>query len=236
MIPLRDSVPARSLPGVTWALIGVNVFVFLHELALGPGLDEFLRTWGFIPARYFHLAVTDPGNWAGRTLPLVTSMFLHGGWAHLLGNMLYLWIFGDNVEDRLGHVRYLVFYLLSGMAAGLAQAYLYPDSAVPTIGASGAISGVLGAYLVLFPTARVLTLIPLLFFFPVVEVPAALYLGFWFLMQLLSGVLDLGLGGGGGGVAVWAHVGGFLVGMALVPLLRRRRSYPRVWRDQYAAW
>lgn len=235
MIPLRDSVLSRSLPVVTWVLIALNVGVFFHELALGPGLDEFLRTWGFIPARYFHLAATDPGHWVGRALPLVTSMFLHGGWAHLLGNMLYLWIFGDSVEDRLGHGRYLIFYLLVGLAAGLAQAYLYPESSVPTIGASGAISGVLGAYLVLFPTARVLTLVPLLFYFPVVEVPAALYLGFWFLTQLLNGLLDLGLGGGGGGVAVWAHVGGFVVGMALVPLLRRR-DYPRVWRDQYAAW
>jgi len=235
VIPLRDSVPSRSQPVVTWVLITINACVFFNELALGPGLDGFLQTWGFVPARYFFLAATDPGNWVGRALPLVTSMFLHGGWAHLIGNMLYLWIFGDNVEDRLGHVRYLAFYLLVGVAAGLAQAYLYPESSVPTVGASGAISGVLGAYLVLFPYARVLTLVPFLLFFPVVELPAVLYLGFWFLMQLLNGTLALGLAGEGGGVAWWAHVGGFVVGMALVPLLRRRRSYPREWRDQYAA-
>ncbi len=237
MIPLRDSVPARSQPVVTWALIGVNVWVFLYELSLGPVLDGFIRTWGFVAARYFHLAETASADWVGRCLPLVTSMFLHGGWGHLLGNMLYLWIFGDNVEDRLGHLRYLAFYLLAGMAAGLAQAYLYPDSSVPTVGASGAISGVLGGYLVLFPYARVLTLVPFfIFFFPVVEVPAVLYLGFWFLMQLLSGTLALALAGQAGGVAWWAHVGGFVVGMALVSLLRRRRSYPRVWRDEYAPW
>jgi len=236
MIPLRDSVPNRSLPVVTWALIGVNVFVFLQEVALGPELDGFIRTWGFVPARYFLLAQTDPGDWVDRFMPLGTSMFLHAGWTHLIGNMLYLWIFGDNVEDRLGHVRYLAFYLATGVAAGLTQAYLYPHSALPTVGASGAISGVLGAYLVLFPHARVLTLVPFVLFFPVVELPAVLYLGFWFLMQLTSGTLALTIAGDAGGVAWWAHVGGFVVGMALVPLLRRRQSYPPAWRDQYAPW
>jgi membrane associated rhomboid family serine protease len=236
MIPLRDSVPSRSWPGVTYALIAVNVWIFLYELALGPELEEFIRTWSFIPARYFLIAEIDPMDWTGRYVPLVTSMFLHGGWAHLIGNMVYLWIFGDNVEDQLGHLRYIGFYLVAGLGAGLAQAYLYPDSAVPTIGASGAISGVLGAYLVLFPHARVLTLVPIIFLlFPVVEVPAVLYLGFWFLMQVVSGALAFGYGEGGG-VAWWAHVGGFIVGMALVPLLRRRWSYPRVWRDEYAPW
>jgi membrane associated rhomboid family serine protease len=237
MIPLRDSVPAQSWPVVTWTLIGLNVWVFLNEVLLGPEVEAFVQTWGFIPARYFFVAAVDPSDWIGRYLPLFTSMFLHGGWAHLIGNMVYLWIFGDNVEDRLGHLRYLAFYLVAGVGAGLAHAYLFPDSAVPTVGASGAISGILGAYLVLFPRARVLTLIPLVFiFFHIVELPAVLYLGFWFLMQLLSGTLALGLAGEGGGVAWWAHVGGFIVGMTLVPLLRRRRSYPRVWRDQYAAW
>jgi membrane associated rhomboid family serine protease len=159
----------------------------------GPRVDleAFIQVWGFVPARYFLLAATAPGEWADRYVPLFSSMFLHGGWAHLIGNMIYLWIFGDNVEDRLGHLRYLVFYLLSGVAAALAQAYLFPDSTIPTVGASGAISGVLGAFLVLFPTARVFTLVPLLLFFPVVELPAVLYLGFWFLMQLMSGTVSL---------------------------------------------
>jgi membrane associated rhomboid family serine protease len=169
-------------------------------------------------------------------VPLFSSMFLHGGWAHLIGNMIYLWIFGDNVEDRLGHLRYLGFYLLSGVVAALVQGHLFPDSTIPTVGASGAISGVLGAFLVLFPTARVFTLIPLLLFFPVMELPAMLYLGIWFLMQLMSGTVSLAVVQDAGGVAWWAHVGGFVVGLVLTPLLRRRQSYPRVWRDQYAPW
>lgn len=159
MIPLRDSVPARTWPVVTYLLIGANVWVFVYELGLGPDLEPFLRTWGFVPRRYFDPAA-DP---LARHLPLLTSMFLHGGWAHLLGNLVYLWIFGDNVEDRLGHLRYLAFYLATGVAAGLVHAYLYPESLVPTVGASGAISGVLGGYFVLFPRARVLALVPLAF-------------------------------------------------------------------------
>jgi len=234
MIPLRDSVPARTWPVVTYLLIGANVWVFVYELGLGPDLEPFLWTWGFVPRRYFDPAAADP---LGRHLPLLTSMFLHGGWAHLLGNMVYLWIFGDNVEDRLGHLRYLAFYLATGVAAGLAHAYLNPESAVPTVGASGAISGVLGGYFMLFPRARVLALVPLVFVFvEVVELPAVLYLGFWFLMQFLSGTLALALGGEAGGVAWWAHVGGFVAGMVLARVVRRRRSYPRVWADQYAPW
>jgi rhomboid family protein len=236
MIPVGDSVPSRSWPMVTWGLIGINVWMFLYEVLLGPELEAFVRVWGFVPARYFVLAEVAPWDWAGRYLPLLTSMFLHGGWGHLLGNMVYLWIFGDNVEDRLGHLRYLAFYLLTGVAAALAQGYLYPDSTLPTVGASGAISGVLGAFFVMFPFARVYTLVPFLFFFPVMQLPAAVYLGFWFLMQLMSGTVALTLASDAGGVAWWAHVGGFVVGIVLAPLLRRRQSYPRVWRDEYAPW
>jgi membrane associated rhomboid family serine protease len=237
VIPLGDSIHVRSWPVVTYALIGINVWVFLYEVALGPELDAFIRVWGFVPADYFARASIDPGGWVDRDLPLLTSMFLHGGWSHLLGNMVYLWTFGDNVEDRLGHLRYLAFYLLTGIGASLAHAHLHPDSLVPTIGASGAISGVLGGFFVLFPHARVVTLVPLVFvFFHVVELPAVLYLGFWFLMQFLSGALAFVVAGEAGGVAWWAHVGGFVAGMALVPLLRRRRSYPRVWADQRATW
>ncbi|HEX9419396.1 MAG TPA: rhomboid family intramembrane serine protease [Methylomirabilota bacterium] len=236
MIPIGDSVPNSSWPVVTWGLIGLNVWVFLYEVTLGPDLEAFIQTWAFIPAQYFLLADTAPGEWAARYVPIFSSMFLHGGWAHLIGNMVYLWIFGDNVEDRLGHFRYLAFYLLSGVAAALVQAHLHPDSAIPTVGASGAISGILGAYLVLFPTARVYTLVPLLLFFPVLEFPAVLYLGIWFLMQLVSGTASLTLAADAGGVAWWAHVGGFVVGVVLAPILRRRESYPKVWRDQYAPW
>jgi membrane associated rhomboid family serine protease len=236
MIPIGDSVPIRCWPVVTWGLIAINALVFFHELSLGPALEPFLRTWGFVPADYFLLGQTAPEAWVERYVPLVSSMFLHGGWAHLIGNMIYLWIFGDNVEDRLGHLRYLGFYLLSGVVAALVQAHLFPSSTIPTVGASGAISGVLGAFLVLFPTARVFTLVPLLLFFPIVQLPAVLYLGFWFLMQLMSGTASLALASDAGGVAWWAHVGGFVVGLVLAPLLRRRQSYPQVWRDQYVPW
>ena len=236
MIPLRDSIPSRSWPVVTYLLIGLNVWVFLYEVALGPDLDAFLRTWGLVPADYFALARV-PGAGAERYLPLLTSMFLHGGWLHLIGNMMYLWIFGDNVEDRLGHLRYLLFYLVTGLGAALVHAYLHPESTVPTLGASGAISGVLGGYLLLFPHARVLTLVPIVFIFvQIVEVPAVLYLGFWFLIQLVAGTLAFALADGAGGVAWWAHVGGFTVGLILVPLLLPRRSYPRVWRTEVGPW
>jgi membrane associated rhomboid family serine protease len=238
MIPLRDSVHADRWPLVTYGLIAVNVWMFLYEVALGRQLDLFLHAYGFIPARYFWLAEVAPEAWFDRHLPLFTSMFLHGGWGHLLGNMVYLWIFGDNVEDRLGPGRYLVFYVLSGVGAGLAHGYLHPTSTVPTVGASGAISGVLGAYLVLFPQARVLTLVPILFVFvDIVEIPAVLYLGLWFLMQLVSGAVAV-LGGAAGGVAWWAHIGGFVLGAALAPLLRRRRELRgrQIWIERYEPW
>ena len=234
MIPLRDSLRPRSRPVVTWVLIGLNVWMFLYELTLGVHLGGFIEAWGFVPLRYFFLAEAAPSDWAARYAPLLTSMFLHGGWMHLLGNMVYLWIFGDNVEDRLGHVRYLAFYVVAGVGAALAHAYLHPASEVPTVGASGAISGVLGAYLMLFPFARVLTLVPIVFFFVhVVEVPAALYLGLWLVMQLVSGTLAMA-SGDAGGVAWWAHVGGFALGAVLAPLVRRRWSYPRQWQAEYA--
>jgi membrane associated rhomboid family serine protease len=238
MFPLRDSVPVHRWPVVTWLLIGMNVWAFLNELLLGPELEAFVRTWGFIPARYFALAALNPEDWVGRYLPILTSMFLHGGWLHLLGNMLFLWIFGDNVEERLGHLRYLGFYLMTGVAAALVHAHLAPDSTIPTVGASGAISGVLGAYAVLFPRARVYTLVPFVFLFVgIVEVPAAVYLGLWFAMQLLNGAVSLAIPVEvSGGVAWWAHIAGFVTGAALVSLLRVRRPERRRWRPEYAPW
>jgi membrane associated rhomboid family serine protease len=234
VIPLGVSVPVRRWPLVTWALVGINVWVFLHELALGPELEGFIRKWGFVPAHYFYLAEIAPDAWAERTLPILTSMFVHGGWMHLVGNMVYLWMFGDKVEDRLGHLRYLVLYVLGGVGAALAHAYTNTDSVAPTVGASGAISAVLGCFLVLLPHARVLTLIPLVFiFFHIVELPAMLYLGFWLLMQVLSGALSLALVGDAGGVAWWAHVGGFVVGMLVAAAFRPWRARPRAWRDRY---
>jgi membrane associated rhomboid family serine protease len=223
LIPLRDTVRSRTAPVVTVALIAVNVLVFLHEVALGPYLERFVMAYGLIPGRL----VDWPGDPLdpARFLPLLTSMFWHGGWLHLLGNMLYLWIFGDNVEDRLGHFRYLLFYLAAGIAAALTQVALNPTSALPTVGASGAIAGVLGAYLISYPRARVLTFVPLFIFPWFVEIPAFAYLILWFLMQLLAGIGSLGAPETGG-VAVWAHVGGFVAGVVLVKLMEpaRRRE------------
>jgi len=211
VMPLRDINPSRTFPVVNITLIAINVLAFLYELSLGPGLERFILQAAFIPSEYF-----APGNTIADARSVLTSMFLHGGFMHLIGNMLYLWIFGDNLEDRFGHLRYLVFYLLSGWVATLAHAYLEPTSTMPAIGASGAISGVLGAYLVLFPRARVLTLIPLGFYTRLAEMPALLVLGFWFVLQLFSGMAALtARGAQAGGVAWWAHIGGFVAGMVL---------------------
>ena len=230
MIPIRDTIPSRTAPVVTVALIILNVIVFLHEAALGPYLERFVMAYGLVPRRFVYW----PGNPLdpARFLPLLTSMFWHGGWLHLLGNMLYLWIFGDNVEDKLGHFRYLLFYLLAGVVAALTQVMLDPASTLPTIGASGAIAGVLGAYLVSYPRARVLTLIPIIIFPWFVEIPAFIYLVFWFLLQLIAGVGQLGLPQTGG-VAVWAHIGGFIAGVVLVKLMEPARRRPTPVRDLY---
>jgi membrane associated rhomboid family serine protease len=222
VIPLRDTQRSLTAPVVTVALIAVNAMVFLHEIALGPYLEHFVFAYGLIPRRFVYWpgAPLDPL----RFLPLLTSMFWHGGWLHLLGNMLYLWIFGDNVEDRLGHLRYLMFYVLAGAAAGLTQVVLNPTSTLPTIGASGAIAGVLGAYLITFPRSRVLTFFPPIWFF---QLPAFAYLVFWFLLQLLEGIGSLGAPADTGGVAVWAHVGGFVAGALLIKLMAPPRRRPR---------
>ena len=223
MIPLRDTVRTRTVPIVNYLLIVACGVVFLLELSLGPRIGPFVRTFGVVPAS-ISAAHREGGFHPGAYLPLVTSMFLHGGWLHLIGNMLYLYIFGDNVEDRLGHFGYLIFYALSGIGAGLTQVYFMPDSVAPLIGASGAIAGVLGAYFLLYPRARVLTMIPLFVFFPVVEVSAFFFLGFWFIMQFLQATFSAGRELTGG-VAWWAHAGGFLVGAVLLPffLLAKRK-------------
>ncbi|HXF61012.1 MAG TPA: rhomboid family intramembrane serine protease [Caldilineaceae bacterium] len=231
MIPLQDTVPARNLPLINWLLILGNVAVFLFEVSLGPQLEPFVYAYGVLPVRF--LTVGGLGEW----LTLFSSMFLHAGWWHLASNLLALFIFGDNVEDRMGHLRYLVFYLLTGATAGLVHIYTNAGSSVPTIGASGAISGVLGAYLILFPTARVITFVPLFFLPWFVEVPALIYLGLWFLSQLLNGLFALGIGYQAyGGVAWWAHAGGFIAGMALVQLFARRPQTPQWYPDEYWPW
>jgi membrane associated rhomboid family serine protease len=226
VIPIRDTIRSRTAPVVTVALIVVNVLVFFHEIALGPYVERFVYAYGLIPRRFVYWpgAPLDPL----RFLPLFTSMFWHGGWLHLISNMLYLWIFGDNVEDRLGHLRFLLFYVAAGAAAGLTHVALGPTSTLPTVGASGAIAGVLGAYLVTFPRARVLTFVPVFFLPWFVEVPAFIYLVFWFLLQLLEGIGSLGAPVETGGVAVWAHIGGFVAGVVLMKLIQpiRRRPHP----------
>lgn len=218
MIPLKDTIPSRTFPIGNTLLIVLNIVVYIYQVSLGPRLNEFIGTYGLVP---FHF--NSSHVWIDRWLPLVTSMFLHGGLFHVAGNMLYLYIFGDNVEDRLGHGRYLLFYLLTGALAGLSQVQFSPVSPVPIIGASGAVAGVLGAYFFLFPRARVLTLVPFFFFIQILRIPAFFFLLFWFLMQFLYGASSLAAGlGASGGVAWWAHVGGFLAGVFLVMLLKRR--------------
>ena len=202
----------------------MNCAVFLYQLSLGARLTDFVYTHGVIPFRFLHIIPSEPGE----LMTPLSAMFLHGGWGHLLGNMLYLYIFGNNVEDRLGRGRYLLFYLACGVASFLAQIVFQSNSMVPNVGASGAIAGVLGAYFLLFPRARVLTLVPLFFFFPVVEIPAFFFLGFWFLIQFLSGAATIGRTSAlTGGVAWWAHIGGFLAGMLLLKLLLPRGSASR---------
>nr|BAL57496.1 rhomboid family protein [uncultured Chloroflexota bacterium] len=209
MLPLYDTIPSRRWPLVNWMLILANVIVFFFEIGLGETLlQRFIFTWGLVPVRLFR----DPiHSWH----TIFSSMFLHGGWFHLLSNMWILFIFGDNVEDRLGHARYLLFYLLSGVAAALLQAFLMPLSRVPMVGASGAIAGILGAYMILFPYSRIVSLIPFFFFLTTAEIPAVIYLGFWFLSQLYSGLFSLA-GAPASGIAWWAHIGGFLFGLLMI--------------------
>jgi membrane associated rhomboid family serine protease len=212
MIPLRDVIPSRTTPYITVTIIILNVLAWLFELALPADVRTlFLQVYGVVPAD-FHATT------------LITSMFLHGGWMHVLGNMWYLWIFGDNVEDRLGHGRFIVFYLLCGIIAALGQIAIDPGSTLPTIGASGAIAGVMGAYFVLYPRSRVLTLIPLIIFWEIIELPAIVLLGFWFVIQLFSaGTIAVTASTGGGGVAFAAHVAGFVVGMIGGLVFRKRQ-------------
>jgi membrane associated rhomboid family serine protease len=218
MIPLRDVIPSRTTPYVTVTIIVLNALAWVFELSLPhDDLNEFLTVYGVVPA-YF--------AWP----TLITSMFLHGGWMHVIGNMWYLWIFGDNVEDSLGHGRFIVFYLLCGIVAAFGQILIEPSSTLPTIGASGAIAGVMGAYFVLYPQSRVLTLLTLIIFWEVVELPAIVLLGFWFLMQLFSaGTIAMTASTGGGGVAFMAHVAGFLFGVAGVFVFRKRQRSQEWW-------
>jgi membrane associated rhomboid family serine protease len=215
MFPLADVIPSRTTPVVTVTLIALNAVAFLYELTLtDDDLQLFVQSFGVVPA-YF--------SWSSA----VTSMFLHGGWLHFLGNMLYLWIFGDNVEDRLGHGWFVVFYGLCGVAAAVGQTATQPYSLVPMIGASGAIAGVMGAYFVLYPHSRVLTAVFILLFIDLIEIPAIFFLGIWFLMQFFSGVGSIGADSAVGGVAFWAHVVGFIAGAGIGALWRAGEASKR---------
>jgi len=226
MIPLRDTIRTRTVPFVTRLLVAANVAVFLLELLQGDNLDAFLETFAFIPLRFFHPELAG-WTFSNAVVTIFTAMFLHGGLLHLFGNMLFLWIFGDNVEDALGHFRFLAFYLVAGVCATMLQAFLSPSSTIPNLGASGAIAGVLGAYLVYYPRARIVTVVPLFILFPVVEVPAGLYLLGWFALQFWMGSQQLTHAGRApasqGGVAFWAHVGGFAVGVVWALIVRPAR-------------
>ena len=234
MIPLKDDIPSRSAPVVTWILIVLNVAVYIYQLSLGLGIDTggraaaeaFIFEFGATPCRL--TGTCDRGDFPSPYVTIFTSMFLHGSPLHVGGNMLYLWIFGDNVEDTLGHGRFLGFYLLSGVAAAVAQTITSPTSATPMIGASGAVSGVLGAYLLLFPYATILTLVIFGFFVRSVHIPAVIVLGFWIVLQLINGWLTVSASAMGrgetGGVAWFAHIGGFLAGMVLLLLFRPRTN------------
>jgi membrane associated rhomboid family serine protease len=230
-LPLRDLNPTERFPFVTIGLIALNVIVFLYELALGSRLGSFIAAYGAVPYEITHFADlvgTDPDtaivHFPGPPIPQLTlfsSMFIHGGFLHIIGNMLYLWIFGNNIEDILGPGKFLLFYLVCGLAAAFGQIIPSPNSTVPMVGASGAVAGVLGAYLIAYPHARVLTLVFLFFFIRVMMIPAGVLLVFWFVIQAFSGVASLGAGGGG--VAWFAHIGGFIAGVVLIKIMAGQR-------------
>jgi len=226
MIPLRDDIPSSKFPAATLSIIVINVFVFLYELRLGSHLEDLLTSFAVIPAVYTNPDVGHFYTASQKLFAFFSSMFLHGGWLHLLGNMWTLWIFGDNVEDRLGRTRYVTLYLGGGIAAALMHIFTNANSPVPTIGASGAIAAVMGAYFRFYPHARVETLVPPFFF---VVLPAVLFLGGWFLLQFFNGAMSLGARGPGfSGVAWWAHVGGFAFGFVICLFARRESRPPRI--------
>ena len=214
MIPIRNTIRSKNYPVVNITIIFLNVLFFIVELSKGEGLDRFIYTYGLVPARYSIPSISSYFTIGKQLFSFISFMFIHGGFLHLLGNMWSLYIFGDNVEDRLGPLRYLLFYLLCGFASGLSHLVINWHSQIPTIGASGAIAGVMGAYMILYPKSRILTLIPIFFFFPIVEIPAVFFLAIWFIFQFISAASA----GGQGGIAWWAHIGGFIFGIIFLRL------------------
>lgn len=236
MFPLKDTIPSRRFPCITVTLIIINIVVFFYETSLGPYLEKFLFIYGVAPRRFFWLSTLGVEGFVAKYLSIFTSMFLHGGWLHLIGNMWYLWIFGDNVEDSMGRLRFLIFYLLCGIGAALFHIYTHPYSPIPCIGASGAISGVMGAYYVLFPYARIITLVPVFFFITFIEIPAFFFLLFWFMIQFFNGAFSIAAPHAFyEGVAWWAHIGGFICGVVLVFFFKKRRRR-RYYLDEYRPW
>jgi membrane associated rhomboid family serine protease len=232
MLPIKDTIHSRSFPIVNWLLIGANTLVFLLELTMSPlTLERFIFHYGLVPAT---INLFNPLTW----FPFLTHMFIHSGWFHILSNMWILFIFGDNVEDRMGPWRYLVFYLLGGFASALLQSLMTTDQLVPAIGASGAIAAVLGAYILFYPGARVITIIPLFILPWLVQVPAVIFIGIWFISQLYSGLLSLSSASGAslGGVAWWAHIGGFIFGLALARIFTLGRPVRPQYPDEFNPW
>jgi membrane associated rhomboid family serine protease len=222
MFPLRDSAPSGTYPVVTVSIIAVNAIIWIYELSLGLGLDRFISIYGLTPVKFLLSYKLPGGLLHNAIIPMFTSIFLHAGWMHIIGNMWFLWIFGDNVEDRLGRFNYFVFYILSGLGASLIQVIVHPASNIPIVGASGCISGVLGAYLLSFPQARIHTLLIIFVIIRFVEIPAFLFLILWFVFQFISGAAEFG-NAESGGVAYWAHMGGFVVGMALLVVMPKKK-------------
>ena len=234
MIPIKDIIPRRQTPFITYFLIAVNVSIFFIEVSLPPDvLNSVFYIFGLVPARYTHPAwAYFIGLHIDNYWPFLTNIFLHGSWFHLISNMWALWIFGDNVEDRMGHIKYFIFYILCGIFASLTHFILNANSTLPAIGASGAISGVMGAYMIMFPTSRIITLIPLFFIPYFIEIPAIIYIGFWFLSQLISGTFSIFIDQNAGGIAWWAHIGGFIFGVITHRFFKNaycRECYP----DEY---
>src|SRR5574341_337201 len=223
MIPIRDRNPSGTFPLVTLSIIIINVLIFLFELSLDHKLDSFIFQYGVITLKVIYSSDIIASTFVNTYFPFFSYMFLHGGFIHLIGNMWYLWIFGDNIEDTLGRFKFILFYLLCGIGSAIVHVYFNSRSEIPCIGASGAIAGVLGAYMVTFPRARILVIIPLFILWETMELPAIVVLGFWFLIQFFTGTASISSIKGGGGIAWWAHVGGFVLGIILIKIFPKSR-------------
>lgn len=236
MFPLRDDIQSESFPIVSILIIVSNSFMWMYEISLGPRLEDFLWQYGLVP---LHVVAYDSfrgGFFGNAFIPMFTSIFMHGGWMHIIGNMWFLWIFGDNIEGRLGHFKFFLFYLLCGIGASVIHVVSDPASRIPTIGASGAISGVLGAYLISFPHARVLTLFIFFIIIRIIEIPAFAFLIFWFVFQFISSASQVSVQQDAGGVAYWAHMGGFVVGIALLLLFPKKNAPQPHSRPAFHRW